>query len=363
MNDSFQSITWQDAQLTILDQTYLPDREIYTRLDSAGQVWEAIRKLRVRGAPAIGIAAAYGLYLGLLEAFQNRIGARPAGAGNPSFSGSSAELLLEAKRISTYLASSRPTAVNLAWALERINRTLYAHRESPPDRLLEMALETAITIHTEDARLCKQIGEHGLEVIPENARILTHCNTGALATAAWGTALSVIRHAWMAGRLQQAWVDETRPLLQGSRLTAWELKKEKIPFRLITDSTAGFLMQQKRVDLIVTGADRIAANGDTANKIGTYTLAVLAKAHEVPFYIAAPYSTIDLQTPDGGAIPIEERDPEEITRMAGTSIAPNYTEVYNPAFDITPHKLITGFITEKGIIRANYSKNLLVFRS
>lgn len=333
MEAPLQSIRWDGDHLEILDQTYLPDREIRARLQSAGQVWESIRSLRVRGAPAIGIAAAYGLVLGLRELEDH----------------DSDSFLLEAGRLADYLAGSRPTAVNLRWALDRILVTLRAHKSKNSSELLEIALQTAVTIHEEDGRLCKAIGEAGLEVVPDRARILTHCNTGSLATAAWGTAFSVILHAHRAGKLLQVWVDETRPLLQGSRLTSWELQQSEIPFRLIVDSAAGFLMQRGEVDLVITGADRIAANGDTANKIGTYSLARLAEAHGIPFYVAAPYSTFDNDLASGEGIPIEERAAEEVTELAGKPVAPKKSPVWNPAFDITPHRFITAFITEKGV--------------
>ncbi len=338
----FSSIEWVDDHLRVIDQTFLPSREIYTNLNNAGQVWEAIKTLKVRGAPAIGIAAAYGLYMGSRDIPES------------SFE----SFYLELQRLSEYIISSRPTAVNLQWSLSRILTTLQAHKEKEISELKSIILETAKTIHVEDQRLCKAIGEIGENIVPEKARILTHCNTGGLATAKFGTAFSVIWHAYRKKRVKKVWVDETRPLLQGSRLTAWELKKLDIPFSLITDSTAGFLMQQGKVDVVILGADRIAANGDTVNKIGTYSLAVLAHFHEIPFYVAVPYSTIDLAQESGLDIPIEERDSEEITTFAGKEIAPAKTDVYNPAFDITPHSLITGFITEKGVIKPDYKKNL-----
>lgn len=344
-DNNFCAIEWVDNHLRIIDQTFLPSREIYTNLNNAGQVWEAIRKMKVRGAPAIGIAAAYGLYMGARE------------IRDSSFE----SFYLELERLNEYIASSRPTAVNLQWALDRIMTTLQAHKEKETNELKEIILETAKTIHNEDERLCKAIGENGLQVIPDDAFVLTHCNTGSLATAKYGTAFSVIWHAHKKKKLKQVWVDETRPLFQGSRLTAWELKKAEIPFKLITDSTAGFLMKQGEVNIVVVGADRITANGDTANKIGTYSLAVLANAHDIPFYVAAPYSTFDLALEDGSSITIEERDPGEIIKIGSKEIAPAKTEAYNPAFDITPNSLISGFITEKGIIKPDFKKNLQKF--
>jgi len=337
----FQSITWNDDRVTIIDQTYLPEREVFIDLNSAGQVWDAIKKMKVRGAPAIGITGAYGLYLGV------------KGLKESSFD----SFYNEADRISEYLNSARPTAVNLSWALKRLMATIYAAKEKPIEEIKEIVLKTAVTIHNEDRRLCKAIGENGLELIPDNAKILTHCNTGGLATGEFGTAFSVILHAHHAGKLKQVWVDETRPLLQGSRLTAWELQKAEIPFNLNVDSAAAFLMQQGKVDLVILGADRITRNGDTANKIGTYSLAVLANAHNIPFYVAAPYSTIDMDMETGNDIEIEQRDAEEVTNFGNKQTAPDKVDVYNPAFDVTPNDLITAIITEKGVIKPNYKTN------
>src|SRR6056297_465909 len=337
----FQSITWNDDRVTIIDQTYLPEREVFIDLNSAGQVWDAIKKMKVRGAPAIGITGAYGLYLGL------------RGLKESSFD----SFYNEADRISEYLNSARPTAVNLSWALKRLMATIYAAKEKPLEEIKEIVLKTAVTIHNEDRRLCKSIGENGLELIPDNAKILTHCNTGGLATGEFGTAFSVILHAHHAGKLKQVWVDETRPLLQGSRLTAWELQKAEIPFNLNVDSAAAFLMQQGKVDLVILGADRITRNGDTANKIGTYSLAVLADAHNIPFYVAAPYSTIDMELETGSEIEIEQRDADEVTNFGNKQTAPDKVDVYNPAFDITPNHLISAIITEKGVIKPNYKTN------
>ena len=335
----FKSIEWTDNHIRILDQTYLPGKEVYVDLYTEGQIWEAIKKLRVRGAPAIGIAGAYGLYLGISD------------ISSPTFS----SFWGEVQRISDYLNSSRPTAVNLSWALERVKNTLFAHKEEPLEILKEIALKTAITIHDEDRRMCKQIGVHGLDIIPQKAQILTHCNTGGLATSEYGTALSVITHAYQSSKDVHVWVDETRPLLQGSRLTAWELQKAEVPAHIVTDSMAGWLMQQGKVDLVIVGADRVTANGDTANKIGTYSLAVLANAHNIPFYVALPSSTIDMNLEKGADIPIEERGAEEITQIKQQVIAPKKATVYNPAFDVTPYELVTAFITEKGVITPNYS--------
>jgi methylthioribose-1-phosphate isomerase len=336
----FEAIRWEDDHLAILDQTFLPEREVYIDLQSAGQVWDAIKKLKIRGAPAIGIAGAYALYLGMENLPETNF---------KSF-------YSECERLSEYIASARPTAVNLSWALKRMLSTIYSQKEKSIEEIRKVALETAKTIHDEDRRLCKAIGEHGLELVPEDAGIMTHCNTGSLATGKYGTAFSVILHAFKDDRLRTVWVNETRPLLQGSRLTSWELKKLEIPHQLHVDSAAAFLMQQGKVDLVITGADRIARNGDTANKIGTYSLALLADAHDIPFYIAAPHSTIDMESEEGSAIEIEEREAEEVTHFGNRQTAPDKVEVYNPAFDITPHKLITGFITEKGVIKPDFGE-------
>lgn len=339
----FQSIQWneENESITIIDQTFLPEREVTADLKTQGQVWDAIKKLKVRGAPAIGIAGAYGFYFGAKDLPENKF----------------VTFYSECERVAEYLNSSRPTAVNLSWALNRILKTIYSQKDEPIAKLKKLALETAKTIHDEDRRLCKAIGEHGTELVPKNAQILTHCNTGGLATAEFGTAFSVILHAHHAGKVQNVWVDETRPLLQGARLTAWELQKAEVPFKLNIDSAAATLMQQGNVDMVITGADRITRNGDTANKIGTLGLAVLASYHNIPFYVAAPYSTIDMELESGADIEIEERDAGEVTHFGNKPIAPAKIDVYNPAFDVTPNELITAIITEKGIIKPDYEKN------
>ncbi|MCH8522992.1 MAG: S-methyl-5-thioribose-1-phosphate isomerase [Balneolales bacterium] len=336
------SIEWRGDHVRILDQTFLPSRTVYSDIRDVGRMWEAIKKLRVRGAPAIGIAAAYGLYLGIRDLPENSY---------PSFE-------IEVKRISDYLNSARPTAVNLSWAVQRIQHTIHAHRDEPIQVIKDRVLKTAQTIHEEDKRVCKSIGLNGVDLIPKNARILTHCNTGGLATGQYGTALSVIYHAHVAKKNIHVWVDETRPLLQGARLTAWELMRAEIPMKLVTDSMAGHLMQSGKVDLVIVGTDRVAANGDMANKIGTYSLAVLASYHNIPFYVATPASTIDLNIADGTLIPIEERDSKEITSFGSAEVAPSRVEVYNPAFDVTPSSLITAYVTEKGIVKPDYTENL-----
>lgn len=342
MKQSYKSIYWQDDHLVILDQTQLPLREIYSDVNTIGQVWDAIKKLKIRGAPAIGIAGAYGLYLGLRD------------LESKNFTSFNVEL----NRWIEYLKTSSPTAVNLSWALKRINQTVYANKDKDLGEIKKIILETAKTIHDEDKRVCRQIGEHGEKLVKKGWDILTHSNTGGLATGAYGTAFSVILHANNTGKNIHVWVDETRPLLQGARLTTWELKKAEISFHLITDSMAGSLMKMDKVDMVVVGADRVAANGDTANKVGTYPLAVLARENNIPFYVALPLSTFDLQTASGDDIEIEERDPEEVTFVAKTPITPKKTEAYNLAFDVTPHKYITGFITEKGLLKPDFSKNI-----
>lgn len=338
-DNAVKSIEWCDTHVRILDQTFLPGRTVYSDIRDVGRMWEAIKSLRVRGAPAIGIAAAYGFYLGIRDLPETKF---------PSF-------WVEVNRIGDYLISARPTAVNLPWAIERLKNTIHAHREDPIESIKSRVLRVAQTIHEEDKRMCRLIGENGVELIPKNANILTHCNTGGLATGQFGTALSVIYHAHKAGKQIHVWVDETRPLLQGARLTAWELNRAEIPFHLITDSMGPWLMKQGKVDAVIVGTDRVTANGDMANKIGSYMLAVACKHHGIPFYVAAPYSTIDPKTATGDDIVIEERDGKEITTIGQTDIAPAKIAVYNPAFDVTPAELITAYITEKGIIRPPYA--------
>lgn len=336
-----QSIEWREDHVRILDQTYLPNREVYSDIRDVGRMWEAIKKLRVRGAPAIGIAAAYGFYLGIKELPENTF---------QSF-------WVEVERVAEYLESARPTAINLKWALDRLKTTIQAHKDKDISEIKDIVLKTAKTIHDEDKRTCKKIGENGIKLVKKDAKILTHCNTGSLATGQYGTALSVVFHAHENGNDIHVWVDETRPLLQGARLTSWELMNAEIPMKLITDSTAGSLMRRGEVDMVIVGTDRVAANGDTANKIGTYPLAVLAKENDVPFYVAVPLSTIDMELENGDNIPIEEREGDEIAHFNGSQVAPKKVETYNPAFDVTPHKYVTAFITEKGIIEPPFDEN------
>ncbi len=347
---TFSPMRWSEGALELLDQTRLPREEAWLRCVEPEQVADAIRRLAVRGAPAIGVAAAYGLVLGFERGFAPVAGDVPV---------DSAALERRFEEVSSLLGSTRPTAVNLAWALARGRRVFERHAGSGSARdVREALLAWARDLHARDVATNRAIGEHGAHLFAPGDRVLTHCNAGALATAGYGTALGVVQSAWRRGRLAQVWVDETRPLLQGARLTAWELRRLGIPHRLVTDSSAGSLMARDLVDRIVVGADRIAANGDTANKIGTYVLAVLAGRHGVPFYVAAPLSTVDLATPDGAAIPIEERSAAEVTDVFGTRIAPDETAAANPAFDVTPAELITAIITEVGVVEPPFEAGL-----
>jgi methylthioribose-1-phosphate isomerase len=332
-------IRWEDDRLLLLDQTLLPGEERLREYTRWQDVAEAIRTLVVRGAPAIGCAAAFGLALAASQ------------SGAEDVDG----LLHDLEEAGKGLAATRPTAVNLFWALERMRSVAHAERALGLPALRERLRAEAQAILEEDVAGNRALGAHGASLVPEHARILTHCNAGALATAGYGTAVGVIRAAHERGRVAMVWVDETRPVMQGSRLTAWEMVKDGIPHRLISDVAAGFVMKRGEVDLVVTGADRIAANGDTANKIGTYSVAVLARHHGIPFYVAAPFSTIDPAIPSGAAIPIEERDANEVRRAGGRQTAPAETPVYNPAFDVTPAELISGIITERGVFRFPYA--------
>jgi methylthioribose-1-phosphate isomerase len=331
-------VRWEGDRLVLLDQTKLPVEEVERAYTAWPEVADAIRTLVVRGAPAIGVAAAFGV---VLAARASRATTHPA-------------LLADLEEAIKGLAATRPTAVNLFWALDRMRRLVVAEAHLPVDTLRARLLEEAQAILAEDLAANRAMGVHGAALVPEGARLLTHCNAGALATAGYGTALGVIRAAHERGKLALVWVDETRPVMQGSRLTAWELAREGIPHRLIPDVAAGFVMKRGEVDLVVTGADRIAANGDTANKIGTYGVAVLARHHRIPFYVAAPSSTIDASIPSGEAIVIEERDPSEVRGVAGRQTAPSASPVFNPAFDVTPAELITAIITERGVFRPPY---------
>ncbi len=324
------------GHLELIDQTLLPTEFVTIECRDVETTWEAIKMLRVRGAPAIGIAAAYGVTLGLQSA---------AGVDEESF-------FQRFDEVAEYLAGSRPTAVNLFWALDRLKRkaTSLGGKASPKE-IAEALLAEAKAIHEEDRQICRDIGRHGAELIADGQGVLTHCNAGGLATADYGTALAVFFAAAESGKKIHVYADETRPLLQGARLTTWELQQRGIPVTLICDSMAAQVMREGRVQAVVTGADRIAANGDAANKIGTYSVALAAAAHKIPFYVAAPQSTFDLSLPSGDGIPIEQRDPREITHGFGRQTAPDGVDVYNPAFDVTPAELIAGLICEKGVIQ------------
>ncbi len=327
------SIEWLDGRVRFIDQTRLPLSEEYIVTDDFNVIAEAIRSLRIRGAPLIGIAAGYAIALAATH-----------------YQGKELATFLEyLHRASKLIAATRPTAVNLAWAIDRLNGKLRSCSSIVEAK--KMLVDEAGRIHREDQEMCLRIGENGAGLVPQNASILTHCNTGALATGGEGTAQSVITTAHRQGKRVSVYADETRPLLQGARLTTWELQKAGVPVTLITDSTAAALMKQKKIDLVIVGADRIASNGDTANKIGTYALAVAAHHHAVPMYVAAPSSTIDLSIETGEAIPIEERSDKELTQIGATSIAPDGVPAYTPAFDVTPASLITAIVTEAGIHR------------
>ena len=317
----------------MIDQTLLPNQVVTIQCTKLEQVWQAIKRLQVRGAPAIGVAAAYGVVVGCGEAAP-----------------SDSAWLVAFTKVCDHLATSRPTAVNLFWALDRMRRKATTLVDKPWRDARAVLLAEAHAIRDEDAAMCRAIGAAGQHLIPEGGGVLTHCNAGALATSEYGTALAVMYAAQEKGRRFKAYVDETRPLLQGSRLTAWELQRAGIDTTLICDNMAAVVMAEKKANLVVTGADRIAANGDTANKIGTYGVAVLANAHGIPFYVAAPSSTFDLSISDGSKIPIEHRDPAEVRTIADRPIAPADVPVYSPAFDVTPARLIAGIITERGLI-------------
>ena len=331
-------VRWAGDRLILLDQTVLPAEEVEREYRRWEDVADAIRTLVVRGAPAIGVTAAFGVALAARESRAQ------------DWNGLLADLETAIKG----LAATRPTAVNLFWALDRMQRIALAGRGLPLEAVRARLLAEAHAILEEDVAANRAIGDHGAALVPSGARVLTHCNAGALATAGYGTALGVIRSAHAQGKLALVWVDETRPVMQGSRLTAWECVRDAIPHRLIADVAAASVMARGDVDLVVTGADRIAANGDTANKIGTYALAVIAQHHHVPFYVAAPFSTIDLALASGDRIPIEERDAAEVRGMAGRVTAPADSPVFNPAFDVTPASLIAAIITERGVFRPPY---------
>ncbi|HPU96633.1 MAG TPA: S-methyl-5-thioribose-1-phosphate isomerase [Candidatus Hydrogenedentes bacterium] len=329
-------VRWENDRLAILDQTRLPGETVWLYPDTAEEVRDAIRALRVRGAPAIGVCAAWGVALALTRQ-------RPE----------SAERALETVRDAvSILRTARPTAVNLFWALDRVERAARETAGGKASDITESVLREAAAIQQEDEAMCEAIGRHGVSLIPDGGGVLTHCNAGSLATAGIGTALAPLYMAHASGRRFRVYADETRPLLQGARLTAWELRQAGLDVTVLCDNMAAVLMASRRVDMVIVGADRIASNGDTANKIGTYGLAVLARAHDIPFYVAAPSSTFDLTLDNGSQIPIEERDPREVTSWQGIQIAPDGVHAFNPAFDVTPAELITAIITERGIIQS-----------
>ena len=330
--------------VVMIDQRKLPAQEVYVRCKTAAEVARAIKTMVIRGAPAIGVAAAMGIALGMR---------RSTATGTQKFAA-------EFHKACEVMAATRPTAVNLFWAIERMRRSFSAAAQAGEsvDQIKDRLEREAQAIHDEDVESCRALGAFGAEVVPADARILTHCNAGALATAGYGTALGVIRGAVEKGKRVAVFADETRPFLQGARLTAWELVRDGIPTTVITDNMTAALMRQVPIDLVVVGADRIAANGDTANKIGTYGVAVLAREHNVPFYVAAPLSTIDLNTPDGAHIPIEERNAREVTHVGSAQLTPEGAAIWNPAFDVTPHRYIAGIITDRGIFRPPYVESL-----
>jgi methylthioribose-1-phosphate isomerase len=338
------TIEWNDDAVVMIDQRKLPVSEVYMRCVTAQQVARAIKTMVIRGAPAIGVAAAMGLALG----------ARRSGASGTQ------KLAAEFYKLCELMAATRPTAVNLFWAIDRMKRAFAgaAAAGDSVDQIKERLVGEARRIHDEDVASCRAMGAHGAAVVPDGARILTHCNAGALATAGYGSALGVIRAAVEQGKRVTVLADETRPFLQGARLTAWELVRDGIDTTVITDNMAGALMRAEEIDLVIVGADRIAANGDVANKIGTYTVAVLAREHNLPFYVAAPISTIDLATPDGDHIPIEERSAREVTHLGSSRLTPEGARIRNPAFDVTPHRYIAGIVTEVGLCRPPYVETL-----
>jgi methylthioribose-1-phosphate isomerase len=328
-----ETIEWTDAGVVMIDQTRLPREQVFVTCRSYIEVAVAIRSMVIRGAPAIGVAAAMGVALGVQE--------------DADFD-----------RVCETLASTRPTAVNLFWAIERMRALRASLKDVPREKLVVRMIEEAKNIRLDDIAICRAMGKHGAALVPDGKTVLTHCNAGALATAGYGTALGVIRAAAESGKRIDVFADETRPFLQGARLTAWELQQDGIPTTLITDNMAGHFLHSGRIGCVVVGADRIAANGDVANKIGTYSLAVLAKENNVPFYVAAPVSTFDLTLASGDEIPIEQRSAEEVTHVFGVPVAPENIRVENPAFDVTPARYVTAIISERGVARAPYEESL-----
>jgi len=337
-----QTLEWTDHGVRFLDQTKLPTEETYVNCTTYQQVADVIRNMVVRGAPAIGVAAAMGIAIGVQKSQAENAG----------------ELKRDLDVICDVIGKTRPTAVNLFWAIRRMQQKFETLRVRPVAQIKAALIEEAQRVHAEDIASNQAMGRHGAALMPASGGVLTHCNAGALATAGYGTALGVIRAAVEAGKKIHVYADETRPFLQGSRLTAWELMKDDIPTTVISDNMAGAMMRQGKIGAVIVGADRIAANGDVANKIGTYSVAVLAKEHGLPFYVAAPISTVDLDTKDGSQIPIEQRNPSEVTHIAGKLVTPPGVGVENPAFDVTPAKFVTAIVTERGIARAPYGESL-----
>ena len=334
-----KTIEWRDNRVIMLDQRVLPHKEVRCVCRDHEEVAQAIRQMVIRGAPAIGVAAAMGVALGAGKSREKNFDR-------------------QFERILAALSKTRPTAVNLFWALERMRKVYTDNRSRGVQTVQRLLKQEAQKIYKEDIAANRQLGKFGASLLRNARQVMTHCNAGALATAGYGTALGVIRALHESGKQVEVWVNETRPFLQGARLTAWELKKEKIPATLVTDSMAGYLMQKGRIDAVVVGCDRVAANGDVANKIGTYAIAVLAKRHRIPFYVAAPTSSIDLDCPSGKAIPIEQRDPKEVSHIFGRSLAPKGIKIFNPAFDVTTQDLISAIITDKGVIYPPYQRNI-----
>jgi methylthioribose-1-phosphate isomerase len=337
-----QTLEWTDNGVRFLDQTKLPTEEVYVNAKTYQEVADVIRNMVVRGAPAIGVAAGMGVALGVKN----------------STAGNVADLKRDLDQISDVIGKTRPTAVNLFWAIRRMQQKFETLQTLSVGEIKLAIVEEAVRMHAEDIAINQAMGKHGAALMPSTGSVLTHCNAGALATAGYGTALGVIRAAVEQGKKIHVYADETRPFLQGSRLTAWELVKDGIPTTVISDNMSGAMMRQGKIGAVIVGADRIAANGDVANKIGTYTVAVLAKEHGIPFYVAAPISTVDLETSDGSKIPIEQRNPAEVTTIAGKRMTPEGVQIENPAFDVTPAKYVTAIVTERGIARAPYEESL-----
>jgi methylthioribose-1-phosphate isomerase len=340
-------LEWVNGNIRFLDQTKLPMEEVFISTNDVADVVEAIRRLAIRGAPLIGLAAAYGVALACLQVKENNVN----------------DVRSSLHSIINLLASTRPTAVNLFWALNRQRRVIDTWQTDSIADLQQLLISEALLIHREDFEMCERVSSFGVQLLPPSCSILTHCNAGALATGGRGTALGIVTKAWEEGNLKCVYIDETRPLLQGARLTTWEMKQANVPATLIVDTTAAVLMKQGKIDVVLVGADRIAANGDVANKVGTYSVAVLAKHHGIPLYVAAPLSTIDFQMKTGNDIPIEERNGNEVTEFFGKRFAPEDVEVYAPAFDVTPHEFITAIVTDRGILQPPYSDAIHTLRS